>query len=160
MFHRLVYRTPYPLWFAGSVVPLALALIGQYGFGLFPCEMCLYQRVPYAVVVALMIVACFWPRHRLLMVLAIIAWLVGAGLAAYHVGIEQGWWESATGCTSNMQAGASLDDLRAAIMNSPIVSCADVRATLLGVSMAGWNVLTSVGLAALGAIWLRKGNKP
>ncbi len=155
----MYFRTPYALLIAGSVVPLAGALIGQYGFGLFPCEMCLYQRVPYALVAVLAAIAMFWPRHRLLMKIAIVAWLVGAGLASYHVGIEQGWWDSATGCTAGTPAGASLDDLRAVIMNSPIVSCADVGASLLGVSMAGWNVVASLGLAGLGMIWLRRRNK-
>lgn len=159
MFNRLFFRTPYVVLIVGSVMPLGAALIGQYGFGLFPCEMCLYQRVPYALVAALALVACRWKRHRLLMKIAIGAWLIGTGLATYHVGIEQSWWDSATGCTAGTPDGTSLDDLRAAILNSPMVSCADVRARLLGVSMAGWNIMVSLGLAGLGMIWLRKRNK-
>ncbi|MCI5050600.1 MAG: disulfide bond formation protein B [Rickettsiales bacterium] len=137
----------------GGIVPLAAALISQYVFGMHPCEMCLYQRVPYALVAALSLYAWLKPEQQKLiriLLICIILWVIEGGLAAYHVGIEEGWWESATGCTAADSKGQSLDALRQAIMNSPVVSCSDVAFRFIGLSMAAWNVIASVGLVVAG----------
>lgn len=146
----------------GSVLPLAIALGSQFIGGLFPCELCLMQRYPYAVVALLLLCALYF-RHRplrlrRLLALAMLLWFLDAGIAFYHVGIEQGWWDSATGCTAQQVQGSSLDDLRAAILSSPIVSCADASAVVLGLSMAAWNGLYAVALVLAGG-WLLKRNK-
>lgn len=142
---------------AGSVLPLAGALLSQFGFGLHPCEMCLYQRIPYAIVALLGLWVLLTPyspaKLRSVLLVGLLLWLVEAGLAFYHVGIEENWWDSATGCTSDSKVGASLDDIKAAIMKGPIVSCKDVALRVLGLSMAGWNVLYAAGLAGLAA-WI------
>jgi hypothetical protein len=62
---------------------------------------------------------------------------VEGGLALYHVGVEEGLWESATGCTSNASQGQSLDQLRQSILASPIISCADVPLRVLGLAVEG-----------------------
>lgn len=141
---------------AGGLVPLVLALISQYGFGLHPCEMCIAQRVPYGIVIGLLIWG-WWKPSSLPTLLrgSIILWIVEAGLAAYHVGIEQGWWDSASGCTSNVKVGASIEELRAAILDSPLVSCADVAFEVFGISMAGWNIVVALGLVG-GAVFVLK----
>lgn len=144
----------------GSVLPLAGALLSQFGFGFHPCEMCLYQRIPYSVVALLglwVLLGTFsHSKVRVVLWIALLLWLIEAGLAFYHVGIEEGWWESATGCTNNSAAGASVDDIRAAIMKGPLVSCKDVALRVLGLSMAGWNVLYALGLAVVAGVALRK----
>lgn len=143
----------------GSVVPLATAFCAQYIFDFHPCEMCLVERVPYALVALLMLIV--WKNNALKigLLVAIALWAIESLIGFYHVGIEQSWWDSATGCVANSSAGASLEDLKAAIMNGPIVSCRDVTIRVLGLSLASWNVIYALGLVACGTICYRKLSK-
>ena len=134
------------LLFLCSAGPLGLALLSQYGFGLHPCELCLWQRYPYGVLIALALLALALPRKlRSVMIISILAWAVEAALAFYHVGVEQHWWSSASGCTASGGA-ASLADLKAHIMNAPLVFCDQPELVVFGLSMAGWNVLYSLAM--------------
>lgn len=140
--------------------PLGLALLSQYGFGLHPCELCIWQRYPYAVLIGVAVLAlCLYKKAkavRLLLTISVALWLLEAALAFYHVGVEQRWWASATGCSAAGQAGASLDTLRAQILGAPLVACDTPELVVLGLSMAGWNVVYSLACALAGAMVLIK----
>lgn len=134
-----------------SLGSLAL-LVGAFGFqhlgGLPPCKLCIWQRYPHALAV-LIGVAAVAIRGRLLPLLGLAAALTTAGVGLYHTGVERGWWEGPTTCTSSGTSGLSADDLFDKIMTAPIVRCDDVAWELLGLSMASWNGILSLGLAAL-----------
>ena len=134
-----------------SLGSLAL-LVGAFGFqhlgGLPPCKLCIWQRYPHALAV-LIGVAAVAIRGRLLPLLGMAAALTTAGVGLYHTGVERGWWEGPTTCTSSGTSGLSADDLFDKIMTAPVVRCDDVAWELLGLSMASWNGLLSLGLAAL-----------
>ncbi len=133
---------------AASVIALGGALASQYFGGLAPCILCLYQRVPYAAVIALGLLALVVPRYAgWALGLAAMAFLVGGGIAVFHVGVEQLWWEGTQSCTGDSSAAASVDALRAQIMEAPVVRCDEVQWSLFGISMAGYNVLASAVLA-------------
>jgi len=134
---------------------LATAYIAQFGFGLEPCVLCLYQRIPYALVAILGFVGLMRP-HLLptLLVLAALVFAFGAALAAYHVGVEQHWWASATGCSGNTSKTKTTLDLIQSMQVKPPKACDAVDWTLLGISMAGWNVLFSA-LCAVASLFAR-----
>jgi disulfide bond formation protein DsbB len=137
-------------------VPAALmagALGSQIYGGLYPCEMCHWQRWPHEAAIGIAILAFFVkpPARAVLVALAAIAVLISGGIGIFHAGVEYGWWEGLTTC-SNTAAGGSLAD----IMKAPLIRCDVPQWTLLGVSLAGFNALFSLlgGLAVL--IMLRK----
>ncbi len=129
------------------LVPLGLlggALGSQYIGGLYPCEMCHWQRWPHAAAVVLAVGAFALPKQaRLLTALAAAAIAVSGLIGVFHAGVELGWWEGLTRCTAG--GAMTLDDL----MNVPLVRCDQVRWSLLGISMAGWNAIISLGSAAV-----------
>lgn len=135
-------------------VPGALllgALWSQYLGGLHPCEMCLWQRWPHLAAVALAILAFFVrpPLRTVLIALAAIAVLGSGAIGAFHAGVEYGWWDGHTSCTTT--AGTvSLEEL----MRAPLIRCDRAQWTLFGVSLAGYNAIASFvgGLAILGAL--------
>ena len=141
-------------------VPAAL-LAGAYGSeifgGLYPCEMCWWQRYAHFVglVFALLSLALrnFPDRGRSLVWLAALAILTSGGIGAYHAGVEAGIFEGFTQCTSSTSAGLSSEELLKAIMAAPIVRCDDIQFSFLGISMAGWNAILSIA-AALLVLWL------
>jgi disulfide bond formation protein DsbB len=142
-------------------VPLAL-LGGAYAFqylgGLFPCEMCWWQRYALFFAGAMGIAAWAGRSTRVPLLLAGLGLAASALLGGYHAGIEYGWWEGFTACTSNVTFGAGSDPL-AAIMNAPPVRCDEVQWKLAGISLAGLNFLIS-GAAAIVVLLLSVSAKP
>jgi disulfide bond formation protein DsbB len=135
----------------GSLALLLGAFAFQYLGGLAPCPLCIWQRWPHAVAIALGLVILAWPR-RGLAVLAGVAVLVGAGIGLYHAGIEQGWWPGPTTCTAPEPGAVPAGELLDQILATPVVLCDQVAWSLWGISMAGWNAILSLAIAWL---WFR-----
>ena len=134
----------------GPTVVLGSALLSQYVGGLNPCQMCIWQRWPHAIAIGLALIALFIGRRAgpLYLVVALVL-LVGAGIGAFHAGVEQGWWEGPTTCSGGDIGSLSTQDLINQIMNAPIVRCDDIPWSFLGLSMAAWNAIVSVILAVV-----------
>jgi disulfide bond formation protein DsbB len=103
---------------------LGTALASQYWGGLVPCALCLTQRIPYWVAIGLSAAAAgSWAlagtaMTRLrqgLLALCALAFAAGAGVAVYHVGVEQHWW-SAGAYTSQLGEFKTVEELRAALL--------------------------------------------
>lgn len=133
-----------------AVSSLAMAYIAQFGFGLEPCILCLYQRIPYALVGLLAICGLvFKDYQKVIAYSAVAVFLVGAALAFYHTGVEQHWWASATGCSGDLGGEFKADDFLKSLQQKQPKACDEVDWTFLGVSMATWNVFYSLGLAGV-----------
>jgi disulfide bond formation protein DsbB len=140
------------------LVPAALlagAYASQIWGGLFPCEMCWWQRYAHfaALICAVLAYALrsFPDRGRSFVWLAALAILVSGGIGFYHAGVEMKVFTGFTRCT--VTAHGSGEDLFRQIMDAPIVRCDQVQWSFLGISMAGWNFLIST-LSALLILWL------
>ncbi len=144
-----------------SALILAAAFISQYGFGMQPCKLCLYQRWPYGLAIVLGGVLFFKSQDRLIahILLALLAavFLFNAGLAFFHVGVEYHWWTFSSDCTATaIKPHASVDALLQALRAAPVVRCDERHPFLFGMTMAFYNVLICLGLAGLvGLIWYR-----
>jgi len=106
---------------------------------------------------------CYWSERRLpmpsrrAMVAAVgAAFLVTAGLGFRHVGVEQQWWPGPDTCTATGADAQTTDELLDAIMNAPLVRCDELPASLLGLSIAGWVVVSALALAGLAAVVLAR----
>ena len=132
------------------------ALGSEYLGGLAPCEMCYWQRWPHAAAIPLAALAftasATSGRARILTMLAAAAIAVSGAIGVYHAGVELGIFEGLTTCASTA-GGASTTELLNSIMKAPLVRCDQVQFAFLGISMAGWNAILSLGGAALIA-WL------
>ncbi|MBV9750892.1 MAG: disulfide bond formation protein B [Hyphomicrobiales bacterium] len=147
-----------------AVLVLALLAIGgawysQLVWHLEPCELCLLQRWPYYVGVPIAVVTVILAFRAaqggllaaLLWLLAVI-FLVSAGLAAYHAGVEWGFWPGPSACTGQYVAPASTDDFLKSLDTGPSARCDEAAIRILGLSLAGWNVLASFLIAAIAAL--------
>ena len=142
---------------AGSAALLAGAFAFQYIGGLAPCVLCLWQRWPHGAAVIIGVIALIlgW---RILAGFGAIAAATSAGIAAFHVGVEQKWWEGLTSCTAGSIEGISTADL----LNPDVIVAAPVRCdaiawALMGVSMAGWNMILSGILIGVWLLAARRG---
>lgn len=126
------------------------AYVAEYGFGLYPCEMCWWQRYPHFAALALAGLAFVAAPARLWTALAALAVLVSAAIGLFHAGVEYGWWQGITSCARIVPSDPGASPLEA-IMNTPMISCDEPQWTLLGISLAGFNFLIGAagGLAVL-----------
>lgn len=129
-------------------------LLGAWGFqyigGLAPCAMCIWQRWPHAVAVAAGAVGLALPSALIYLIGAASA-ATSSGIGLYHTGVERGWWEGPTTCTSGAIDNLSPQELMDQILTAPLVRCDDVPWDLFGLSMASYNAIISAGLVL---IWL------
>jgi disulfide bond formation protein DsbB len=136
----------------GSALLLAAAFAFQHLGGLAPCALCLWQRWPHAAAVLIGALALATGRGGLAWA-GMLAALATAGIGGFHAGVELGWWEGLASCSG----GAALSGLSGADLLDPTldlaapVRCDAVAWSFLGLSMAAWNMIASLGLAGL---WL------
>ncbi len=157
-----------PRGFAGfvlmaSAIVLGAALLSQYWGGLAPCELCLLQRWPWAAAIAISLVALIAGRGALLPWVALglaLIFVLGVVVAFYHVGVEQHWFAGPSACTASGGAAMTLEDMKRQILGTAPVLCDRVQWSLFGVSMAGWNLLASLGMAAICAEVFRRTRRP
>jgi len=134
----------------GSAALLLGALWFQHVVGLFPCPLCLWQRWPHLAAIALGLLALRL-KGPLLPLLGALATLASAAIGLFHVGVEHQWWEGLASCTGAMEGLSMSALLDPTIPVAPTPRCDEVAWSLMGISMAGWNVICSLGLTGL---WL------
>ncbi len=147
---------------AALILPLALmagALGSQYIGGLFPCEMCHWQRWPHYAAILLAALAFDVPEKpigRILVALAIVAILTSGAIGVFHAGVEYRWWPGITRCAATIASG-SHSDMLAQIMATPMIQCDQPQWTFHGVSLAGFNAIVSIfGGLGIAGLWARK----
>jgi disulfide bond formation protein DsbB len=148
---------------AACAATLGGALLFQYVGGLYPCALCFAQRWPYYFAIGFAVLALSLSNDpgaqrtvSALFVLIALVFVGGAVLAGYHVGVEQQWWPGTNACGGGLNArGLSMEELRTRLLDQPIVRCDRPAWTLFGISLAGFNVAISLGLAGLSAVLAR-----
>jgi len=145
---------------AASLAVAVGALLLQYVGGLQPCELCLAERWPYYGAITIAATALFTDARRALWGIGLLAliFVLSAGLAGYHVGVEHHWIEGPTACTGGASGAKTPEELMKFLAGQQSVRCDEVQWTFAGLSLAGWNVVTSLGLlavTALGVVRLR-----
>ena len=145
------------------VLPLLLllgALGSQFLGGLYPCEMCHWQRWPHYSAVLLAAATFVVPQRSLRASLVLVAALligISGAIGLFHAGVEYHWWNGITACTTTVSmAGTTPAERLAAIMNAPMVRCDAAQWTLAGISLAGFNAIFSLGGAITILLLMRK----
>lgn len=148
-----------PLGYAFVALGLVVATIaGAFAFqaaGFAPCELCLKERLPYYAGMALaavtLLVAWSGPSRAAQICFALLAllFLFSAGFGAYHAGVEWGFWPGPTDCSGSLDHAATNADFLRQLQTVHVVRCDAVAIRILGLSLAGWNAVVSLGIAAV-----------
>lgn len=159
-------KTNAALIMLASIAALSGAYIGQYFYGLKPCVLCIYQRIPYVLII---IIGIFIYKYsskinfsRVMLYFCSFVFMAGALLALFHVGIEKGIINEPMSCSVNTEKHfSSIKELRQAIATAPINSpkCKDVQFSIFGISMAGLNFMYSL-LLSIYSFLVAKGLAP
>ena len=142
---------------AGTALAVAFAL--EWWGGLAPCALCLWERWPYRVVIALGLIAMLLPRRAARLVLAalLLTVLAAAALSLVHVGVEQGLWPSPLPeCAAPHIGGASIAERLASMPARPSKPCDEPTFLIPGLplSMAAMNMLFALAFAGVLAMSL------
>lgn len=142
---------------AAPFLLLSGAYISQYGFGLYPCEMCWWQRYPHFAALGFGALAFLIPQYahkfsKIFIALSAISIGLSGLIGGFHAGVEYGWWEGITACAVTANPN---EDLLTALINTPLIKCDVAPWELFGVSLAGYNFLFSI-LAAITIMLLLK----
>lgn len=143
---------------AGSVAVIGSALLFEHVGGYLPCELCLAERWPYYIAIPATAIALAAGGRGAAWWLGFLAllFLVSTGMGAYHVGVEHHWISGPTACTGGGGSGAKTpEELMKYLQGRQAVQCDEVSWSLFGISLAGWNVLTSLLLLGLALLGLR-----
>jgi disulfide bond formation protein DsbB len=144
----------------------AATLLGAWYFELVlklpPCPLCLEQRLPYHVVIPLSLLTAIAALVRAPSKLVVVGFLViciaalcGAALGAYHSGVEWRWWPGPADCSGPIGDFKANGPLLDQLQSVQVVRCDEAAWRFLGLSLAGYNVLISLVLAALAIGGLR-----
>jgi len=151
--------TPYR-WPIGALLISAGLLIGawifQYGFGYPPCQMCYWQRHAHKVVIGIAAAAIVMNitktgSPRIWLWLIALALIASFAVAFWHVGVEYKWWEGPKTCMTDVDVKTLNPGDLLSSLDDPVKlpACSDALWHFLGLSMAGWNALISLGAAVL-----------
>ncbi|HBZ42597.1 MAG TPA: disulfide bond formation protein B [Maritimibacter sp.] len=144
---KLDWKTLVALAAGGSAALLIGAFIFQ-ALGYAPCKMCLWQRYPHGVAIAVGALALILKQKWMAWIGALAA-LATAGIGVFHSGVERKLWDGPSSCTGGSTSGISTTDLMDQIMSAPLVRCDEIPWEMFGVTMANLNALFSVALAVV-----------
>ncbi|WP_027565652.1 disulfide bond formation protein B [Bradyrhizobium sp. URHA0013] len=141
-----------------AAATIAGAWFFQLVLGIVPCPLCLEQRYAYYLAIPLGLLIALAargsaPRPLLFAGLAILvlASLANAGLGTFHAGVEWGFWKGPTDCSGPVVNLGSATDLLSRLDTVKVVRCDEVQWRFLGLSLAGYNLLISLLMAAIAA---------
>jgi disulfide bond formation protein DsbB len=152
-----------PLIFLGSVATLGSAYIFQ-ALGYAPCDLCWYQRYPYMGIIAIGALALVAARmgrvstgtlNNVLLICILLLLLDGA-IAGFHAGVEYGWWQGPTACSTTITLSGTIEERLAQLQAAPIIRCDVAAWTMGGISMAGYNFFVAGAMALFGLLAWRK----
>lgn len=136
-----------------SFFAMAAALTSQYFFGLAPCPLCLYQRIPYLLAIFIGLIGYVLDKkgtvkgRKAALGLMGLTFLANTVIAAFHTGVERKWWKGLEGCSAPDMSG-SLEDVLARIKAAPTVRCDEIpwADPFFGLSMANFNTIVCFGI--------------
>jgi len=127
---------------------IAFALVLEHVFGVRPCILCTYQRLPYVATAGFGLFGLLMPlpphRRRVVVQICSAIFAIGAAIAAYHMGVEQGWWTGSKGCTGeNLNSAITMADLQMSLTTQADARCDDVPYLAFGLSLPTLNLIAS-----------------
>ena len=131
-----------------SILSLSFALFLEYVLNYKPCQLCLYQRIPYLLILIFSFVGFFFPKNLYWLYTIMIFFISSTIISGYHSGIEFGLLNESSSCASNLIENLDKTKLLESLNNS-MPNCKDIEFKLFGLSLATINFLISFALSFL-----------
>ena len=140
-----------------SFIALISAYFIEYILGHQPCNLCVYERIPYFLAILIVLINYKYNKlERYLILTLSIIFLLATILSLYHLGIEQGFIQESLLC--DLEKGANIVDKDEILkqLQQKSISCKDVTFKIFGLSLTNYNIIISLLLTiGLTKIYLR-----
>ena len=131
-----------------SIMVILSALYIEHILSITACKLCLYQRIPYLLSIAVGFFGFFFPNRRLWIYLLVIIFLSSVIISGYHLGIENKFFAEFSGCTNeNLNTIDKTELLKS--LNKYLPGCSDVNFKVFGLSLATINFFLSIALITI-----------
>ena len=131
-----------------SFVALISAFFIEYVLGHQPCNLCILERIPYVIAIAIILLNYkFFQFEKIYLLLLIIVFLTATILSVYHFGIEQGFIEESLVCDLKNDSGVTSKEEILKQLKEQKVSCKDVTFKIFGLSLTTYNIVISILIA-------------
>ena len=142
-----------------SIFVLLIVYYLEFFQGVTPCKLCIYQRLPYFIIILLAASFLLIKNQNLKKITFIFYIFIFASsltISVHHFGVENSFWNALTNCESGSKTLSNSNDLKEYLLNKNYVSCSDVSFKFLGISLAGYNVIISFILLVISIIGFKK----
>ena len=128
-----------------SFFALISAFFIEYILGHQPCNLCLIERIPYALsIILIMTIFLIQRNEKFLVLLLILIFIFSFMISFYHYGIEQGFFQESSVCgVRNITENITKEDLLKEL-SEKTVSCKDVTFRIFGLSLTSINIVMSL----------------
>jgi disulfide bond formation protein DsbB len=143
-----------------SIISLSYAFFVEYILGFEPCILCLYQRIPYFLLIILSISGAIFPNKKQILYFLAIIIFAAICLAAYHTGVERAFFDPTATCNMGVRIpdNISLEEVRELLYNAPIANCTVASYKIFKLSMTEWNLIMNICLIIGTIIIIRNQN--
>ena len=143
-----------------SVSCLIYAFFVEYILGFEPCALCLYQRIPYFLLVILSIGGVVSHNHRLILPLIMLTLTGAICLSGYHTGVERNIFNPSATCNMGVKIpdDLSVEEVRELLYDAPIATCTVAAYRIFGISMTEWNLIMNISLM-IGSVLVMRQNR-
>ena len=118
------------------LIPLLIAYYTEIFLQYVACSLCIYQRIPFVIALVFSISAIFFAKIRqVLLPIVIILFAINMGVAFYHIGVENAWFEALSSCSIELEFD-TIEDLQNHMRANNQKSCSDITGRIFGISMA------------------------
>ena len=123
---------------------LISTLLIEYVFDFPPCKLCIYQRIPYVLIIILGITLVFLGKKKEFLFVFILLQIVNFVIASFHSLVERGVVEYEMNCTSTGADIQTIEELRIFLEKVPITKCNEILFSIMGLSLANFNLIVSI----------------
>ena len=132
--------------FTISLVTISGAYILEFFYNFPPCELCIYQRIPYFFILFICIISFFMEYKNIHFHSIFFLFFTSFLIAFFHSLVERGFVEYSSGCTSSVGNFESIEDLRMHLDSVPLIKCDEILFSVMGFSLANINTIISLSL--------------
>ena len=147
--------------FISSLWALLFALYSQYSLLIPPCKLCIIERVPYVVIIALTLFDLNTNKFKnKILFLAFFTLLFNFALTLFHVGVENSWVYFESECTLNISSNSNFEQFKQSLMQNDLVPCNQASASFLGLSYVVWHAIyIAFNLCMTAFLYIKKTKK-
>ena len=150
------YKFYFLIIFSYAVLTLIIVYVMEFFFNLPPCELCVYQRIPYFLPLIISFVSIFQKDKKISYYLCFFFLFSSLLLSIFHSLVERGIVDFGMSCAANEKEFSDVDELRAFLENVPITKCNEILFSISGVSLANINLIISLLMVTFNLYFVMK----